>query len=271
MDMQLIGAGRTAEVFLLDEHKVLKLYRPFMDEKNVEAEFNTALCAFRSGIKTPEPYSFQKYDGRCGIVFERINGCSLLHKTGKNPLMARIAAKKMAELHYQIHKIKADGIQAAQKENLSGAIKYTNKLKDDTKNTILSYLETLPDGKQVCHGDFHPDNILVDGAYWTIDWMTGVRGDPAGDAARTFMILTCSDLPDSVPPSLRPVITHFQNAMAVWYENEYIKISGSTKNDIQKWLLPNYAARLQENLNEHETAVIMQKIDIEVHKLKRTF
>jgi aminoglycoside phosphotransferase (APT) family kinase protein len=241
---------------------------PFMNEKNVEAEFNTALCAFRSGIKTPEPYSFQKYEGRYGIVYERINGCSLLHKTGKNPFLARAASKKMAELHYQIHKIKAEGIQTTQKENLAGAIMNTDKLNHSTKSAILSYLETLPDGEQICHGDFHPDNVLAGDTYWIIDWMTGTKGDPAGDAARTFMILTCTGLPDSVPAAVRPVITYFQNAMAVWYENEYIRISGSTKNDIQKWLLPNYAARLQENLSEHETAVIMQKIDSAMHELK---
>jgi hypothetical protein len=28
MDMQLIGSGRTADVYLLEENKVLKLYRP---------------------------------------------------------------------------------------------------------------------------------------------------------------------------------------------------------------------------------------------------
>ncbi|KAA8746258.1 phosphotransferase family protein [Paenibacillus sp. UASWS1643] len=47
---------------------------------------------------------------------------------------------------------------------------------------------TLPDQQQICHGDFHPDNVMLSEAgdqYWVTDWMTGMSGDPAGDVARS--------------------------------------------------------------------------------------
>ena len=40
------------------------------------------------------------------------------------------------------------------------------------KEKLLALLRRLDDGaRQICHGDFHPRNILLDGKkHWIIDW-----------------------------------------------------------------------------------------------------
>ena len=61
----------------------------------------------------------------------------------------------------------------------------------------------------VCHGDFHPQNLLAEGARITgiLDWPNTVVADPAFDIASTRLILACVPLElMGTPAPLRPVI-----------------------------------------------------------------
>lgn len=50
-------------------------------------------------------------------------------------------------------------------------------------------LRELPDGEALCHGDFHPRNVIVDGDELTIiDWVDASSGPPAADLARSAII-----------------------------------------------------------------------------------
>ena len=54
---------------------------------------------------------------------------------------------------------------------------------------ILSLLEDLPDGDAVLHGDFHPDNVLIqEGRYYVIDWPRACRGSFVADIAHTYLL-----------------------------------------------------------------------------------
>ncbi|PKQ90267.1 hypothetical protein CXK86_14320 [Paenibacillus sp. BGI2013] len=39
--------------------------------------------------------------------------------------------------------------------------------------------------------------------YWVIDWMTGMSGDPAGDVARSWVILMSATLPEDKEPVIQ--------------------------------------------------------------------
>jgi len=48
----------------------------------------------------------------------------------------------------------------------------------------------MPDGDRLCHGDFHPINVLGDLAQpLVIDWLDAARGAPAADACRSYLLL----------------------------------------------------------------------------------
>ena len=47
-----------------------------------------------------------------------------------------------------------------------------------------------PDGDRLCHGDFHPMNILGDVSQPVIiDWPDARRGDPAADVCRSYLLM----------------------------------------------------------------------------------
>ena len=269
MDKECIGQGRTAQVFSEDNEKIIKLYKDFIPREMAENEFVMSKCAYDNGIKTPQPYSIGMYEGRSGITYERISGKTLLQKLGKEPLQAHAVAKKMAELHYSIHQVCIGSCMNKQKERLRDAVNAAPFLNDEQTSGILAYLDMLPEGHTLCHGDFHPDNIITDGrSFWIIDWMTGCEGDAACDVARTVMILRYSAIPGHIPLPVKLLLRYLQKKLSDWYKAEYMRKSGLRKQDIDRWMLPNYAARLVENLSPDETAVILNCITRETANIQ---
>jgi len=61
---------------------------------------------------------------------------------------------------------------------------------DMIKESALKVLETLPDDDFLCHGDFHPDQIIMSKkGPIIIDWITATMGSPAADVAQSSLIL----------------------------------------------------------------------------------
>ncbi len=64
------------------------------------------------------------------------------------------------------------------------------------KHAIAQHAAGLPDGDQVCHGDFHPDNIMLTPAGpRVIDWNNATSGNPLADIAWTSLILRMGEAP----------------------------------------------------------------------------
>src|SRR2546423_14992782 len=73
-----MGPGRGAEVFAIEEDRVLRLARrPDMREA-VEREQLALSTASRSGAPGPAVYETLEVDGRPGLVLERLQGARLL-------------------------------------------------------------------------------------------------------------------------------------------------------------------------------------------------
>jgi Ser/Thr protein kinase RdoA (MazF antagonist) len=78
----------------------------------------------------------------------------------------------------------------AQRTRLQRKINSADALSVSLKASLLKTLDTLPDGNRVCHGDFHPANVLMSGKDANIiDWIDAARGNPLADVARTTIIL----------------------------------------------------------------------------------
>lgn len=268
MDNGIIGYGRTADVIEYENQCVLKLFKDFMNIEFINDEFNIAMHAFNNRLPTPKPISIIKQNNKTGIVYEKISGDSLLLELSRNPLSMKKIVKKMAALHDRIHAHSYKNTGNGQKDKIRQAIAQSSGLHDNDKEKIIHYLNSLPDGHFLCHGDFHPDNIIMnDDGLWIIDWMTGSSGNPACDAARTKMIFECSDIPDSVSFIMKRVLKYAQKKAADAYIKEYCKLGKVKIKEINRWLLPLYAARLTENLSVNEKKLLQNKIKRELKRI----
>lgn len=258
-----IGSGRTAEVFALPDGRVLKLLRPgFEGAAKTEYEFATKIS--RLGVAAPEAYALVEQDGRVGIVYERVNGQSMNSIMAKKPLSFRKMAREMAALHYQMHTANGDdtGLPAL-KPWLAEVIRNEPLLTARDKERVLRQLNTLPDGNRLCHMDFHPDNVLVDGrSFHTIDWISARVGDPYADVCRTCIMLGSTALPPGLSKRDQWLMQRLRQGFLRVYRRTYLELSGGTMEDIDAWQASLAAARLREGMveeREYLMAMIAQK------------
>ena len=117
------------------------------------------------------------------------------------------------------------------------------------RDLALERLRELPEGTAVCHGDFHPDNVLISGdAATIIDWTTACVGNPVADFARTSLILQLGAPLPSFSLWTRITIRVGRSLFHRSYTKRYRRICRLSPRDVQPWVLPIAVARLGEDI-----------------------
>jgi len=249
-----IAEGRTAEVYEWKDGCVLKLYHNWCDPQWVEYESRVAHAVVAAGIPTPTAGEIVEVNGRRGIVYERLKGISMLQDMNARPWTIFKHARTLAALQVQINKLVIPGLHHY-KEGLAYVIKQAPHLDDDLRERVMDLLTTLHDGEQVCHGDFHPGNImLTDKGAVVIDWMTVSAGNPWADFACTSMLLTVGPKGAGrlVSPVVRMVLALFHQT----YSRHYLQLMPDRHNERKKWMPVIAAARLDQRIEPEWEALV---------------
>ena len=248
---RLIGRGRTAEIFSWGNNQVLKLYQGWCPAHWVEEEVRGTQAAYQAGLPVPTVEGIVEVEGRQGIIFERIEGPSMLDELSSKPWKLGRYAQMMAELHAAMHSCKLPEL-SSQQEGLKTIIRDRISLPSDVKEAVLKALEQLPDGSALCHGDFHPENIIMSSrGPIIIDWLTAKRGNPLGDVARSWVLIWYGN-PPSAGYWQQSLINSFRALFWSIYLKRYLRLRPSSRQEIESWLLPVMAARLAENVPGEE-------------------
>ena len=184
---KLLGKGKTAEVFAWDTDLALKLFYKG-HEDDARKEYENALCIQNLDIPVAKCYGKIEADHRMGILYERIDGFSSLELFLKEKNICGMA-KQLAETHKTMLRCMGTGLPNY-KDILQKNILRAQCIAEGEKQQILKILAELPSGDRLCHGDFHPDNLLYSNeAFWVIDFMNVACGHPVLDIARTVFLL----------------------------------------------------------------------------------
>ena len=120
----------------------------------------------------------------------------MLRQVQARPWTLFAATRKLAELHAQIHSYVASPELPTQRQRIRDRIAAVRDVSEADKQAARLCLEKLPDGEAVCHGDFHPENVLFTARDpLIIDWDGASHGDPLGDVACTSRLLQTASLP----------------------------------------------------------------------------
>ena len=187
------------------------------------------------GLPVPKVYERVRINDREGIVFERIEGPSLLAELTHKPWKVNQYAKLLAELHVKIHEIPAPVHLGSQREWVKEEIIDAKEfLTSELQHEIIALLDSLPDGNTLCHGDFHPGNIVMtkQGPV-IIDWMTVSRGSAVGDVAITLVLLRAGKAP--VRPIAQWLLDIIGNTFHSTYIKTYFQIHPEQQRHIRIW------------------------------------
>jgi hypothetical protein len=163
-------------------------------------------------------------------------------------------ARTLAELQVKVNQLSIAGLHSA-KDGLMYSISNAPHLDDELRKRALKHLASLIDGVKLCHGDFHPGNVLItDKGAIIIDWMTASVGSPWTDVARTSMLLSigAKNAGKIVSPMIRIFIRFYYQT----YLKHYMSLVHDGSNEYRKWMPIVAAARLNEKIDGEQEALI---------------
>lgn len=246
------AVGRTAEVYTLDEDRVLKLLKAGFGSAMAADEAAKTLAARDAGVSAPAVLDLIELDGRHGIVFEQIDGDLLLDDIVLDAMRFREWARVFANAHIGVLSRSTSDLPDI-RDVLRGRIE-AGDLPATKEQAALTVLDAAPDGDAVLHGDFHPGNIIfTTGDPVTVDWVDAAQGHPGADIARTLWLISPATMSEAIPN--KRVMTMIQG----YFRKRYLKICSSKlkvdRRVIDAWRLPVVAARLSEGVEREEPAL----------------
>ena len=241
-----IAQGRTAEIYAWEEGQVIKLYRDWCPSDWVDYEARIAGAIHEAGIPSPQVGGIVELDGRRGLLYQRLEGMSMLEDLNARPWMLLRYAHALAELQAAIHLKSIVGLPSY-KDRLRYDIGRASPLTGALREKAFALLEDLPNGTNVCHGDFHPGNILLtkQGPV-VIDWMTACSGSPWADVARTSLLLSIGA--KAAGKQIRPIVRVFISLFHRLYINRYRSLRPERVPEPNRWRAVIAAARLNEEI-----------------------
>jgi aminoglycoside phosphotransferase (APT) family kinase protein len=240
---KLVGRGFTSDVYAWGTGRVLKLFHSWVPQERAEREYRITRAVHAAGLPVPESYEVATLGERCGVVFERVEGISMLAHVQRTPWKMFAAIRQMADLQARIHATPGAPELPTQRERLATGIARSTILSAQEKEAAQAALAELPDGTSTCHGDFHPENILFTArGPVVIDWTSGSRGDPLGDVAWTARLIRIANLPPWTPAYMHYILRCSRILLHRSYTRRLLRHYRATPHQIQKWDAPLKAA-----------------------------
>ena len=262
-DLRRVGEGRTAEIFAWGDGRVLRLLRDGASREYVLHELNVCRCVHDAGIPSPAVYPAEsedgliEIDGRLGFVMERVEGASMLEELTAKPWRLWRLARSFADLHLRLHASTAAGLpsQLDRFHRIVGGISGT--IGQSAANGIRAAIDELSEGSAICHGDFHPDNILMSSrGPVLIDWGPATSGCPAADIAWTLYLFRHGGAPPGMRWGQRLVLALFRRMFLGAYRRAYLRGSDLRWSEVVRWGPAIAAIRLGDRIPEERELLL---------------
>jgi len=262
-DRKVIGRGRSAEILAWGDGRAMKLYLSGSRREYVQREARVSRLVHGLGLPAPAvfnadtPDGLYDVDGRFGILFERIDGATMIHDLGTRPWRLAAHSRLLARVHARIHEAPGEGLPLL-RSRIEHAIERASGLVDKrVLQAARDRLQSLPELCRVCHGDFHPDNVILrEGTAVVIDWGPASSGHPAADVAWTYLLFRFGGMPPDTPAPLRLLLPIVRQGSLRIYLREYFALSGRTWTDLKAWLGVIAILRLSDGIEEERARLL---------------
>ena len=238
----LIGRGAQADVYQF-EGQAVKLFHPGANEDAVLYEADIQQKIYNAGLSAPRVFGISQFDDRSAILMEHIQGSSLGELIEKDISRAIEYLRLAAELQARIHQTPGTGLPS-QREKLRRRIQAAPRLTEDIRLRLLTLVDELAHDSVVCHGDFHPYNLIqTSGGLAIIDWVDASCGSAEADACRTYLLYLLHGRPAAEP-----------------YLQMYCEAAHTKREAVLAWLPILAGARLYETGRGDDEGLLMELI-----------
>lgn len=264
-----LAEGREAEVFLRDDGNVVKVMRSASQAHRVQREAAALLALADRQHLAPTFLETTEVTGRPALVSERVTGDDLLNRLSRKPWLVLNVAGTLGRAHVAMHNHEAPETLPQLNEELRRHIEAAKALPETLAEEALNTLEKLPTERRLCHGDFHPANVL--GTLQQpviIDWGDASRGAPAADVARTLLLLRMGELPPHTSTPMRALTAIGRGLLTRRYLAVYGRTATTDLSQLDDWMFVRAAARFSEGL-ESEYPRLLQLLEGHVQAKRR--
>jgi len=191
-----VSGGQDTAIWRVDRaggRYALRVFAP--DEaRKCAREVATMRAAEAGGIPVPTVHVEGSWHGRPALLLAWCPGQTLLATLQANPLRVWLLGVMFGRMQARLHAIplpEAPPYTPDQWLNWGGPL--AAPLRD--RLAAVAHRPLV-----LCHFDYHPLNVMTDGARVTgvLDWPNGLPGDPRADLARTIVLM------QFIRPPLRP-------------------------------------------------------------------
>jgi aminoglycoside phosphotransferase (APT) family kinase protein len=205
--MDLLGSGREADVYAVDERRVLRRYRRG-DDVAAEAEIMTYLAGH--GYPVPQVHAASGAD----MIMERLDGPTMTDAFTAGKLGVDDGAAILVDLHERLHRLPAPSAGLAVPTGSAGlavpaglaglavpagpagvavsarSAGLSGVTSGDPGARWPPSQRNGASGDRTLHRDLHPDNVMLTSrGPVVIDWHNAAQGRPAVDVCLTAVIM----------------------------------------------------------------------------------
>ncbi|MCR5402780.1 MAG: phosphotransferase [Butyrivibrio sp.] len=187
--LNMIGKGVTATVYLLDEKHIVKIFRDVIPMKEIQYEYDCAKLVERMGIQTPCAREIVNSDQGIGIIYDRVKGNTLSDEMQKDKSKLYEYGVQYGHIVKSLHerKLEESNLPSA-KDTMKNVLKgCVDCLTDQEIKEIERLIDLVPFKNSLLHGDIAPVNIMVeDGQLYIIDVPMIMVGNPLFDLLQPY-------------------------------------------------------------------------------------
>lgn len=195
---RLIAEGGQSKIYDYGSNKILRVPKREMDYDRIRYEYQVYRF-LENKLSVPRVFEVVDLEEKPCLLMEKIEGMDLYNRIRKNPLIVLSIPGSLASLHTSLFTLQSSDQFVTNHQKAQYCIERADVLNDGLRKKLLDLLLQLPHGSALCHGDFHPGNIIRAGKTdYIIDWSSASIGSPLFDIAHTYLLLLNTPRLDNV-------------------------------------------------------------------------
>ena len=219
--------GNEMELLVQRPHKriyrrggeLVKLFETQVPAADVLEEALNQELAMEAGLPVPGLIEVTKIEGLWAVISEFVPGETLQWHMEQYPGQRQALLERFVRLQMRVHDAQAPRLRR-QRDQLHRSISASG-LSATARYELHVRLDAMLVHQKVCHGDFLPSNVMLDGEkLCVLDWAHVTQGNSSADAANTYLSL----------------LKFFDENMAAEYLALYCELSDTARQYIEKWV-----------------------------------